>query len=89
MSSRPSGSRGTGRVITRKTDGLPSISGYNPDMYPGVSSEFHAAAFRFGHTQIPPGFYLRDGMCRFRTKPVRLCNTFYDASVRSFYFHKS
>lgn len=33
-------------------------TGYNPDIHPGTSHVFEAAAFRYGHTQIPPGMYI-------------------------------
>lgn len=34
-------------------------SGYKSDVHPGVSHAFQSAAFRFGHTMIPPGLYRR------------------------------
>lgn len=43
-----------------------SYGGYQPDVHPGVSHVFQSAAFRFGHTMIPPGLYRRDANCRFR-----------------------
>ncbi|XP_014669046.1 PREDICTED: dual oxidase-like [Priapulus caudatus] len=65
-------------LLNEPTD---EYKGYDTDIYPGVTTEFHAAAFRYGHTHIPPGFYLRDSMCRFRPNPIRLCNTYFDASA--------
>lgn len=63
-------------------------SGYKPDLHPGISHVFQSAAFRFGHTLIPPGLYLRDHRCRFLDMPngqgpsfkgVRLCSTWWNA----------
>lgn len=60
--------------------------GYKPDIHPGISHMFQSAAFRFGHTLIPPGIYRRDDKCNFlmtRTgKPaIRLCSTWWDSNV--------
>lgn len=64
---------------------LPEYNGYNPDTHPGVSHMFQAAAFRFGHTMIPPGIYRRDGKCKFPTTKgfpaMRLCSTWWDSNV--------
>lgn len=65
---------------------LPEYTGYNPDTHPGVSHMFQAAAFRFGHTMIPPGIYRRDGKCNYRTTAMgypamRLCSTWWDSNV--------
>ena len=59
-------------------------SGYKPDVHPGISHVFQSAAFRFGHTMIPPGLYRRDAECNFkRTNAgyhgVRLCATWWSA----------
>ena len=67
-------------------EGLPPYEGYKPDVHPGVSHVFQSAAFRFGHTMIPPGIYRRDGTCHFRETPtgflaLRLCSTWWDSSV--------
>lgn len=67
-------------------EGLPPYEGYKPDVHPGVSHVFQSAAFRFGHTMIPPGIYRRDGSCHFRETPMgfralRLCSTWWDSSV--------
>ena len=34
---------------------LSPYSGYKSFTHPGISHEFQSAAFRFGHTLIPPG----------------------------------
>lgn len=34
---------------------IPKYDGYKPDLHPGISHSFQSAAFRFGHTMIPPG----------------------------------
>lgn len=59
--------------------------GYKPDVHPGVSHLFQSAAFRFGHTMIPPGLYRRDGQCNFKSAPtgtpaIRLCSAWWDAA---------
>ncbi|XP_044584907.1 dual oxidase [Cotesia glomerata] len=64
---------------------LPDYQGYKPDIHPGISHMFQSAAFRFGHTLIPPGIYRRDDKCNFlmtRTgKPaIRLCSTWWDSN---------
>lgn len=69
---------------------LPPYEGYKQDVHPGVSHVFQSAAFRFGHTLIPPGLYRRDGKCDFRKTPtgylaIRLCSTWWDSNV-SIYF---
>ncbi|XP_069683631.1 dual oxidase [Periplaneta americana] len=66
-------------------EGLPRYEGYKPDVHPGVSHVFQSAAFRFGHTMIPPGIYRRDGACHFRETPMgyralRLCSTWWDSN---------
>lgn len=65
---------------------VPPYSGYKPDVHPGVSHAFQSAAFRFGHTLIPPGIYRRDAKCRFRRThsgypALRLCSTWWDSNV--------
>lgn len=67
---------------------LPAYKGYNQDVHPGISHIFQAAAFRFGHTMIPPGIYRRDSKCNFATTnsgfpAMRLCSTWWDSSVSS------
>lgn len=61
---------------------LPAYEGYKQEVHPGVSHVFQSAAFRFGHTMIPPGIYRRDQECNFdKYKPLRLCSTWWDSSV--------
>lgn len=65
---------------------LPPYEGYKQDVHPGISHVFQSAAFRFGHTMIPPGLYRRDGKCNFRKTPMgylalRLCSTWWDSNV--------
>ncbi|GAB6033366.1 hypothetical protein CHUAL_013131 [Chamberlinius hualienensis] len=59
-------------------------TGYKAHVQPGVSHAFQGAAFRFGHTLIPPGLYVRDGQCHFRKTRtgypgVRLCATWWES----------
>jgi len=65
-----------------------SYAGYKPDTHPGISHVFQSAAFRFGHTMIPPGIYRRrnsDGeKCEYVPArnggpAMRLCSTWWDA----------
>ena len=44
-------------------DKVAPYTGYKPDVHPGISHVFQSAAFRFGHTMIPPGLYRRDAKC--------------------------
>ncbi|KAI1304155.1 Dual oxidase [Halotydeus destructor] len=58
--------------------------GYKPDVHPGISHVFQSAAFRFGHTMIPPGLYRRDATCDFKTTPkgypgIRMCASWWAA----------
>jgi dual oxidase len=71
-------------VLLGDDDPIQPYSGYKPDVHPGVSHVFQSAAFRFGHTMIPPGLYRRDAQCRFKKTPsgfhgLRLCSTWWDA----------
>lgn len=67
---------------------IPGYKGYKADLHPGISHIFQSAAFRFGHTMIPPGIYRRDEQCNYRmTKTgqpaIRLCTTWWDSNVSS------
>lgn len=58
--------------------------GYKPDVHPGISHVFQAAAFRFSHTLIPPGLYRRNSKCEFKNTlngypAVRLCSTWWNS----------
>lgn len=65
---------------------LPPYTGYKSDLHPGISHIFQSAAFRFGHTLIPPGLYRRDENCKYRRTntdqpAIRLCSTWWDSNV--------
>lgn len=65
-------------------ESLGEYEGYKADIHPGISHVFQSAAFRFGHTMIPPGLYRRDGQCNFKNGPnetpaIRLCSAWWDA----------
>ena len=62
------------------------VTGYQADIHPGISDVFQAAAFRFGHTQIPAGIFVRDKKCHFKNTnegypAFRLCNTWFDSQA--------
>ncbi|KAK8749678.1 hypothetical protein OTU49_015477 [Cherax quadricarinatus] len=68
-------------------DSVEAYQRYRPDIHPGVSHVFQSAAFRFGHTLVPPGLYLRGPGedCPFlKTQngysALRLCSTWWDAN---------
>lgn len=66
---------------------MPAYDGHRPDTHPGVSHMFGAAAFRFGHTLIPPGIYVRNAECDYRLTSggypaMRLCSTWWNSNVR-------
>lgn len=51
---------------------------------PGITHVFQSAAFRFGHTLIPPGIYMRDAQCNFKKtaeggSAIRLCASWWDS----------
>lgn len=67
-------------------ESLDEYRGYQADVHPGVSHVFQSAAFRFGHTLIPPGIYRRNARCEFRKttmgyEAIRLCSTWWDSNV--------
>ncbi|CAL4074334.1 unnamed protein product [Meganyctiphanes norvegica] len=62
---------------------VPKFDKYRADIHPGISHVFHAAAFRFGHSMVPPGIYLRkSGDCNDNSTwdHLRLCSTWWDAN---------
>ena len=62
---------------------LPEYTGYKQDVHPGITHVFQSAAFRFGHSLIPPGLFRRDGECNYEEAPMglRLCATWWDSNV--------
>lgn len=68
------------------TTHMPPFTGHKPDVHPGISQMFQAAAFRFGHTLIPPGIYVRNAECDYRLTTagypaLRLCSTWWNSNV--------
>nr|XP_057932001.1 dual oxidase 1 isoform X2 [Doryrhamphus excisus] len=65
---------------------LPPYPGYQKFVDPAISPEFQAAAMRLGITMAPPGVYMRNRTCHFRSTinmdgssspALRLCNSFW------------
>uniref|UniRef100_A0AAR5PYW1 NAD(P)H oxidase (H2O2-forming) n=1 Tax=Dendroctonus ponderosae TaxID=77166 RepID=A0AAR5PYW1_DENPD len=66
-------------------EALPQYTGYQQNVHPGITHVFQSAAFRFGHSLIPPGLYRRDSKCNFKKTPMghlalRLCSTWWDSN---------
>src|SRR5262249_8350578 len=56
---------------------IPNYSGYNPNLNPGIATEFSTAGFRLGHSLLAPDvqFLNPDGSTKFPT--VSLANSFF------------
>ncbi|KAK9881555.1 hypothetical protein WA026_016432 [Henosepilachna vigintioctopunctata] len=64
---------------------LPPYKGYKQNVHPGITNVFQSAAFRFGHSLIPPGLYRRDKKCNYKKTSMghlalRLCSTWWDSN---------
>ncbi|XP_017767878.1 PREDICTED: dual oxidase-like [Nicrophorus vespilloides] len=60
---------------------IPAYRSYDASIDPQIDQFFQAAAFRFGHTLVTPGVYIRDyqrsNCATTISKPVRTCNAFW------------
>lgn len=57
-----------------KGGGKNIYKGYSPNIHPGISTEFQAAAMRFGHTLVPAGVKTKrimEGSCFDSRRPVQ------------------
>ncbi|KAL1517076.1 hypothetical protein ABEB36_000887 [Hypothenemus hampei] len=64
---------------------LPEYQGYQQNVHPGITHAFQSAAFRFGHSLIPPGLYRRDSHCNYKKTSMghlalRLCSTWWHSN---------
>jgi peroxidase len=51
---------------------LPPYHGYDPQVNPGVATEFATAAYRFGHSMLSPNLLLADGSGKSSLTPFKM-----------------